>query len=527
MASPDRNKYPMDSQQLALAALNRVKQSKSAMASSHCEIVPGKGASSTATATGMENPAPNEEPMHNAANTYGRPKAPYKSDRDMPLSALGMEEPIDALLAPKTTALSDISQSTTDGHDTASTAPTSTSDGLSSQSAITDGQLSQLSQLSQLAASQRRLSSSTRPILAIAPTAGQKRTADGQVKSSSISPGSPNIRGHSRNTSAVSTASSVSRIGELSSELRTRLSYAMVKVNNGWQSNSIDEVESLASHAGSPTSSNSTLHGRRNLYTSPRAAIANLQAQPGSCSQLSQANSSDFDLYPRGEQPSHTYESFWRSHSTPNFPGQRQHLYAPAAAPLTSKALGPPAEIRTTVNSRRSGTPKFSRQPNLPSHGSNSPYNTSTPRTPLRAEVRDKTIVQTPLQKTLQEQDAIETLLFMSSPGNSGNMSHAFPPPRTQASPQQSPLRSEFPAQNRAQHVRRVEFEATVGGGSARSSEGGAEYRSKIRSKAESHSRAKSEEMNRFLDEMRDSSSDEEEIPLTYSSPRRLAAGRV
>ncbi|CAL3967157.1 unnamed protein product [Diplocarpon coronariae] len=517
----------MESQQLAIAALNKVRQTQRATSTSHREIVPGKGASLTATAIRMDSPAPNKDLVGKATNACSRSQAPGTSDRNMPPSELGREAAVDMSLAPKTTARSDISQSTIDGLDTASTPPTSTSDGFSSQGTIADGQLSQLSQLSQLAAAQQPMSSSMRPILGIAPTAGQKRTADGQVKASSISPDSPKIRGHSRNISAVSTASSVGRIGELSSELRTRLSYAMVKVNNGWQSNSIDEVESLASHAGSPTSSNSTLHGRRNLVASPRAAIANLQAQPSGFSSLAHASTSDFDLYPRGEQPSQTYESFWRSHSTPNYPAQRQHAHAPAAAPPISKALGPPAEIRPTVSSRRSGTPKFSRQPNLPSHGSNSPYNTSAPQTPLRTEARDKTIVQTPLQKTLQERDAIETLLFMSSPGNSGNMSHAFPPPKTQASPQQSPLRSEFHAQNRAQHARTVGFEATAGSFSAGSSEGGAEYRSKIRSRAAGHSRAKSQEMNRFLDDMRDSSSDEEEIPLTYSSPRKLSAGRV
>ncbi|KAH7355152.1 hypothetical protein BKA65DRAFT_394361 [Rhexocercosporidium sp. MPI-PUGE-AT-0058] len=435
-------------------------------------------------------------------------------------------------MALKTTTSSNNSQSTTDGPDGVSTPPTSTSDGFSSQSTNADGPLSQLSQLSQLAAAAQPLisTSSTRPALNIAPTAGQKRTADGQIKPSSASPNSPNVRGHSRNTSAVSNVSSVasSRIGELSSELRTRLSYAMVKVNNGWQSNSIDEVESLASQAGSPTSSTSTLHGRRSLITSPRTAIATLQSYSSNTSQAVQAPTSDFDLYPRGDQPSRTYESFWRDHSTPNYPTQRQSSHAPVISPPASKSLGPPADIRPTVSSRRSGTPKFSKPPTIPNHGSNSPYNTSAPRTPLRTDFRDNTVIQTPVQKTIQEQDAIETLLFMSSPGNSGNMGHTFPPPRTQGSPQQSPLRTEFNSQARAIHPRRVEFETSAASVSAESSEGGAEYRSKMRSKGLSQSKAKSEEMNRFLDEMRDeSSSDDEEIILKYSSPRRVTAGRV
>ncbi|KAH6676188.1 hypothetical protein EV126DRAFT_489732 [Verticillium dahliae] len=64
----------------------------------------------------------------------------------------------------------------------------------------------------------------------------RKRTADGAVKDTNVSP----VRGgHSRNTSAVSMASS---------DLKTRLSYAMVKLNHGWQSHSIDEPSNR--HAG-------------------------------------------------------------------------------------------------------------------------------------------------------------------------------------------------------------------------------------------------------------------------------------
>jgi hypothetical protein len=110
------------------------------------------------------------------------------------------------------------SQSTAD----VSTPPTSTSDGFSSQSTNADGQLSQLSQLSQLAAAAQPMTdiSAARPNLSIAPTAGHKRTADGQVKptlfNSPTSPYGSKIRGHSRNTSAVSAASNVSsKIGEV------------------------------------------------------------------------------------------------------------------------------------------------------------------------------------------------------------------------------------------------------------------------------------------------------------------------
>ena len=436
---------------------------------------------------------------------------------------------------------SDHSQSTADGHEV-STPPTSTSDGFSSQSTNHEGQLSQLSQLSQLAAAAEPMTntSAARPNLSIAPTSGLKRTADGQVKPSLFnSPTSPHrskVQGHSRNTSAVSTASTasskigevnkgpsnakvVSDVAQLSSELRTRLSYAMVKVNNGWQSNSIDEVESLASQAGSPTSSTSTLHGRRNVITSPRTTIANLQGQTSNLSASSITQ--DFDLYSRNDPPSRTYESFWRDHSTSNpLPAQRSSY-----ASSHKLSLAPPADIRPTASYRRSHTPKFSKPPSIPGQGSNSSLHASTPRTPNgRADYMESKPMQTPTQKTIQEQDAMEALLFMSSPGNSGNMSHTFPPPaRSQMSPHQSPLRTEFNAQplmNREAQGRRVEFEKAST--STNSSEAGG-----YQGKAKPVRNSRSDAIDRMLDEMADSSSDEDELVLTYSSPRRIAAGRV
>lgn len=96
-------------------------------------------------------------------------------------------------------------------HEIESTSSTSTSEGVSSQSTNQDSQLSQLSQLSKLAAAQPSMNE-TRPNPA---TAGQKRTADGQVKAGS--PTRPQSYSHSRNTSTVSTVPSTasSRIGEV------------------------------------------------------------------------------------------------------------------------------------------------------------------------------------------------------------------------------------------------------------------------------------------------------------------------
>src|ERR1700710_1578700 len=88
----------------------------------------------------------------------------------------------------------------------------------------------------------------------------------------------------------------------------------MVKVNNGWQSNTIEEVESLASLTGSPASSTSTLPGRRNVAASPRANMIAMQRQTNN--PISQSLGGDFDLFSRTDSASRTYESFWRDHPT-------------------------------------------------------------------------------------------------------------------------------------------------------------------------------------------------------------------
>jgi hypothetical protein len=519
----------MDAHQLAIAALNEVTQS------SHRRDFPG-----------VAIPDPNATGAHSMNNAIDdnavdsqEPSQVSSGTKGVMIHVGGSQESQYSTIQATS---SNNSQSTTDGHD-AATPPTSTSDGFSSQSTNQDGQLSQLSQLSQLAAAQQPLKniSAARQTLPNGPTAGHKRTADGQVKPPSPpSPQASNMRGHSRNTSAVSNVSvASSRLGEvnknqrfqrkipnilqLSSELRTRLSYAMVKVNNGWQSNTIDEVESLASQAGSPTSSTSTLHGRRNPITSPRAAIASIQEHANvPINTITRAPTSDFDLYSRTEPAQLTYESFWRGHSTAVPPPRSSHITSPSS----SKAgLAPPADIRPEPSSRRSHTPKFSKPPTIPGQGSSSSH-TSMPRTPNRGDFNiESKPLQTPTQKTIQEQDAIETLLFMSSPGNSGNMGHQFPGSRTnQTSPQNSPLRAEFNIQDRARGAlgRRVYLGKGPTGGVTSTGE-----QSYTQRNALDTSKSRGDAIDKMLDEMGDSSSDEEELALNYSSPRRVAAGRV
>ncbi|EEU39406.1 uncharacterized protein NECHADRAFT_94347 [Fusarium vanettenii 77-13-4] len=242
---------------------------------------------------------------------------------------------------------------------------------------------SQLLQLSEIAAAQDRMDTDA--------WSSRKRMADGEVKSRTDSQ-SP-VKGHSRNPSAVSRASATGGyIGELSAELKTRLSYAMIKVNHGWQSNSLEEVETLASHAASPTSSTSTVHRRQGSSASPRIR---LNAAPSSSAPL-------------------PYDSA----------RQRRKSNSPPRSSLPKPTLAPPAAIQPSLNTnvprsnpRRNSNPH--RTPTLLSYS-----HTASPHTPAQLP----TLQTGPRSRTTGEQDAIESLLFMSSPGNSANLKHAFSP---------------------------------------------------------------------------------------------------
>ena len=155
---------------------------------------------------------------HGSASAHTAPQQMLDT-RDIILDAgHSQESPSSTNPAPQTTS-SNNSQSVTDGLDIISTPQTSSSDGPSSQGTSQDASISQISQLPQLSAARNLVvdSSASRPGIAVPPTAGQKRTADGQVKPPSPpSPAGPRNRGHSRNTSAISNVSSAnSRIGEV------------------------------------------------------------------------------------------------------------------------------------------------------------------------------------------------------------------------------------------------------------------------------------------------------------------------
>ncbi|KAG6024761.1 hypothetical protein E4U19_007198 [Claviceps sp. Clav32 group G5] len=278
--------------------------------------------------------------------------------------------------------------------------------------------VSQLHHLSAVAAAQVRLHPDPDGHL-------RKRTIDGEVKeyrNGSLSP----VKGHARTTSGVSvdsaaasTITSASTISDLSAELKTRLSYAMVKVNHGWQTRSLDEVETLASQGAftSPTSSASTVrHGRKGSSSSSPRVPPNNASTSRTC----------FAGHQRRNSESH--------------PGTFSN----------KPTLAPPATIQPSLpmsapksHPRRNSNPRYT--PTMLSHSASpSAHSPSVSNKPPRACGPIDSIINSP-HKNVREQDAIETLLFMSSPGNSTNLKHSLPEsaspgPNSQPSNQQSHL---------------------------------------------------------------------------------------
>ncbi|KAK3904500.1 hypothetical protein C8A05DRAFT_13639 [Staphylotrichum tortipilum] len=286
-------------------------------------------------------------------------------------------------------------------------------------SAHESSQESQLLQLSQIAAAQARI---PEDMADLGVGASRKRKADGMVKhtrdKSTVSPAQ--MPGHSRNTSTVSVASTAgSRIGELSAELKARLSYAMVKVNHGWQSHSIDQVETLVSHAASPASSASTIHLRNESSTSPQLSAVSHRASNNTTPATGPQH------HFAGARPG---EPQWRGSPQSTSRGS-------SASPVkTAHGLAPPVSIQPQGNPRRDpnsrhvpsllAAPHTSPGPSL--HPATSPYLAPGGRAPHRPGRPDGRLVSP--HTTVREQDAIETLLFLSSPGNPANLQLAFPP---------------------------------------------------------------------------------------------------
>lgn len=181
----------------------------------------------------------------------------------------------------------------------------------------------------------------------------------------------------------------------------------MVKVNHGWQSNTLDEVESLASHAVSPTSSTSTAHRRLGSSASPQ-----LSTGVAAASQLRFADEPVSQCPPESSSPSLK-------------PGSLPVLAPPATIQPAASLTGARLNLRRNLNPHHT-TAMLSHS----LHFTSSPAPVRHPQTDptkLTSDWPSDPILFSP-HKNVREQDAIESLIFMRSPNNSANMTSTFSP---------------------------------------------------------------------------------------------------
>ena len=249
-------------------------------------------------------------------------------------------------------------------------------------------------------------------------TNGTKRTASGQVKTFASQPNTPatfyNGRRHSRTDSM---SSSGSRAGELAMNLKTRLGYAMAKVQHGWEHKDIHEVEQLAAYKTGPNrhSMSHLDYHRRPLSSDISNGFSNA---PGVQDQFYYGRQST--AYPPSKRHSGSYASFM-----------------PSSQPIMSSTprLQPAADIRPSTSYRQYHTAPSSQT-------GNGAAVMSPPRTPNTSRAPRPPTIRTDTQTAEAERDALGALMQLGSPHTSQGFRRQD---ASQASSSQaSPLRYEF-----------------------------------------------------------------------------------
>lgn len=196
---------------------------------------------------------------------------------------------------------------------------------------------------------------------------------------------------------------------KLSAQLKARLSYAMMKVQNGWESKSIDEIEKL--------------------QTSPRVPSF---CSPNRARPSSDAGISSTPLRSPGLAGRLSGTAAERAGQAAQIIRDRVNLAPPCSAGFdyarssTAPALAPAADIRPSVHRRSDSR---NRQQQAPKGSA-----PSTPKFVL-------SLLRSPSSTSAAEQDAVDTLLFLSSPNNTQHSHHHS----VASSADPSPLRSAFP----------------------------------------------------------------------------------
>ncbi|OJD22622.1 hypothetical protein ACJ73_06029 [Blastomyces percursus] len=301
---------------------------------------------------------------------------------------------------------------------------------------------------------------------AIEVSQGQKRTASGEVKSaaSTASLPSPEAVTTTRRSRTMSTDSTGSRIAELSAQLRARLSYAAAKVEKDWPIHKLEEAHGVPPRLEySPVSQSPLSLGFKSPFRSPRGpshsrgrhSISSTPQHNG----LSKLRDPNFTRTISSVSPMKVPARCNKSSS----PNSNARTYIPPTSTLTNinpPRLAPPANIvsgngngprrrpnpnDTLLQTASANHDYYPRNQSLTDEGhsaSSTQTTTSTvaildtppqsqpqlsrqSATPSATTAATTTTMpfpkqRTPSQNALMEKDAIETLLFMSSPKNSG-----------------------------------------------------------------------------------------------------------
>ena len=220
----------------------------------------------------------------------------------------------------------------------------------------------------------------------------------------------------------------------------------MIKVQHGWEHRNISELEQMNTRQDSPTSATSIKGQSRDREL--RLLDPNPKARPVSAHSLDRSPRSARLLSERQSHvrnhstpqvgvpssasslPNPTYESFWQSHSaSQNYHPQNMASQTPSLAPPANILPRParPPSLSPRDQEMESPTPPDGlyhfQQPrhsySLSGRTPTTPPSQAPKRVPL-AKMR------TPSQQAAVEKDAVETLLFMSSPGNSQAYSSSY-----------------------------------------------------------------------------------------------------
>ncbi|KAE8150062.1 hypothetical protein BDV25DRAFT_140184 [Aspergillus avenaceus] len=241
--------------------------------------------------------------------------------------------------------------------------------------------------------------------------AGQKRTATGFIKQSPDTRDRVSLHGERRRSKSIGSSPHGNRIAALSVHLRTRLSYAAAKIEESRRTHSAESKAPLDFFPEHPTLA---IEALARLGRDSRG-LTEADSPDGTT-----VSAPDFLLYsPNGSRIS---------------PAARSEDSPQNHTPTPTPSLAPPADI---ISRRRPNPTDPTSQPHTAPRHKRHHSQQSIGISTLRKNSSSETVLvpETPplrpsfppygTQNSSMEQDAIETLLFMSSPGHSAHRSNS------------------------------------------------------------------------------------------------------